>query len=61
MTGSSRMGFLDKMISKAVITGLNNDMNLKLDQNGRNDLRDWDKIREFTYKFTKIIAMYSEK
>jgi len=53
MTSSSRMGFLDKMISKAVIAGLNNDLNLNLDLNGRNDLRDWEKIREFTNKFIK--------
>ena len=54
MSSSSRMGFLDKIISKTVITGLNNDLKLNLDMNGRNDLRDWEKIREFTNKFIKI-------
>lgn len=58
MSGSSRMGFLDKIISKTVITGLNNDLNLNLDMNGRNDLRDWDKIKQFTEKFINILNMF---
>ena len=60
MTGNSRMGFLDKMISKTVITGLNNDLNLNLDPDGRNDLRDWDKIKEFTEKFVLLLSLNSE-
>ena len=55
MSSSSKMGFIDKIISKTVITGLNKDLNLNLDMNGRNDLRDWEKIREFTNKFIEII------
>ena len=60
MTGSSRMGFLDKMISKTVITGLNNDLNLYLDPDGRNDLRDWDEIKRFTGEFVDIIREASD-
>ena len=55
MTGSSRMGFLDKMISKTVITGLNNDLNLNLDPDGRNELREWDEIKRFIGEFVDII------
>jgi len=47
----SRMGFLDKRIAQSVMVGLSNDLGLELDMKGRNDLRDWDGIRDYAHRF----------
>jgi menaquinone-dependent protoporphyrinogen IX oxidase len=51
MGPGSRMGFLDKKIAQSVMLGLSKDLGLELDMKGRNDLRDWDRIREFAHRF----------
>jgi menaquinone-dependent protoporphyrinogen IX oxidase len=49
----SRMGFLDKRIAKTVMAGLSKDKGMEFDTEGRNDLRDWDRIREFAHRFAE--------
>jgi menaquinone-dependent protoporphyrinogen oxidase len=51
----SRMGFLDKKIAQSVMVGLSEEKGLELDMKGRNDLRDWDRIREFAYRFAESL------
>jgi menaquinone-dependent protoporphyrinogen oxidase len=51
----SRMGFLDRRIAQTVMVGLSNDFGLEFDMKGRNDLRDWDRIREFAYRFAESL------
>ncbi len=51
----SRMGFLDKKISQSVMLGLSNEQGLELDMKGRNDLRDWDRVKEFAYRFAESL------
>lgn len=49
----SRMGFLDRRIAKTVVLGRSKDKEMELDVEGRNDLRDWDRIREFAHSFAE--------
>ena len=51
----SRMGFLDKRIAQTVMAGLSGELGLELDMRGRNDLRDWDRIRYFAHRFAKSL------
>ena len=52
---ASRMGFLNKKISQSVMLGLSNEQGLELDMKGRNDLRDWDRVKEFAYRFAESL------
>jgi len=47
----SRMGFLDRKIAQSVMLGLSKEHGMELDMKGRNDLRDWDRIRDFAHRF----------
>jgi menaquinone-dependent protoporphyrinogen oxidase len=51
----SRMGFLDKRIAKTVMAGLSKDKGMEFDTEGRNDLRDWDRIRGFAHRFAESL------
>jgi len=51
----SRMGFLDKKIAQSVMLGLSKDQGMELDPKGRNDLRDWDKVRDFAHRFIETL------
>ena len=51
----SRMGFLDRKIAGAAMAGLSKDLGLEFDMKGRNDLRDWDKIRDFAHRFVESL------
>jgi menaquinone-dependent protoporphyrinogen oxidase len=51
----SRMGFLDKKIAQSVMLGLSNEHGMELDMKGRNDLRDWDSVKEFAFRFAKSL------
>jgi len=51
----SRMGFLDKKIAQSVMLGLSKEKGLELDIKGRNDLRDWDRIRDFAHRFAESL------
>ena len=46
----SRMGFLDRRIAGTVMVGLSGELGLELDMEGRNDLRDWDGMRDFAHR-----------
>ena len=37
------------------MVGLSNDLGLEFDMRGRNDLRDWDRIREFAHRFAESL------
>jgi len=51
----SRMGFLDRKIAQSVMLGLSKDHGMEIDMKGRNDLRDWDKIRDFAHRFAESL------
>ena len=51
----SRMGFLDRKIAQSVMLGLSKEKGLELDMKGRNDLRDWDRIRDFAHRFAESL------
>ncbi|MBL7168975.1 hypothetical protein ISS40_09885 [Candidatus Bathyarchaeota archaeon] len=51
----SKMGFIDRKIAGAAMAGLSKDKGLEFDAGGRNDLRDWGRIREFTRRFAESL------
>jgi len=55
MGPGSRMGFLDKRMTEMVIMGLSKEKGLGLDEKGRNDLRDWDRVRGFAHRFAESL------
>lgn len=54
-SNTSRLNFLQKATLKIAAKGLLKSKKVKIDFNGRNDLRDWYKIREFAKKFAEIV------
>jgi menaquinone-dependent protoporphyrinogen IX oxidase len=52
----SRKGFLDKRIAGSVLMGLSNERGMEFDAKGRNDFRDWDKIRDFAHRFAESLS-----
>jgi menaquinone-dependent protoporphyrinogen oxidase len=55
MGEGSRMGFLDRRIARTVMVGLFEELGLELDMGGRNDLRDWDRIRDFAHRVAESL------
>lgn len=51
----SKVGKLGQLALKAAALGRSNDKGLEIDKNGRNDFRDWDKIRSFAESFADIL------
>jgi menaquinone-dependent protoporphyrinogen IX oxidase len=51
----SRMGFLDKKIAQSVMLGLSKEHGMEIDMKGRNDLRDWDRVKEFAHMFAESL------
>ena len=51
----SRMGFLDKKIAQSVMLGLSKEHGMELNMKGRNDFRDWDRIRDFAHRFAESL------
>ena len=51
----SRMGFLDRKIAQSVMLGLSNEHGMELDMKGRNDLRDWDRVKDFALRFAESL------
>ena len=49
------MGFLDRRIAGTVMLGLSEEQGLELDMKGRNDLRDWDRVRESARRFAESL------
>ncbi len=52
---SSRMGGLDKRMLKMAAKGMSKEFDMKIDEKGRNDFRDWNQIRSFAEKFAKLV------
>ncbi len=52
----SRMGFLDKKVAQSVMLGLSKEHGMEIDMKGRNDLRDWDKVRAFAHRFAESLG-----
>lgn len=50
---SSKMSGMDKRMLKMAAKGMSKVFGIQFDENGRNDFRDWDQIREFTEKFAE--------
>ena len=55
MGPGSRMGFLDKRIAQTVMLGLSEEKGMEFDADGRNDLRDWGRIKEFARSFAESL------
>ncbi len=51
----SKMGKINKSILKLAAKGMSNDTGIEINFEGRNDLRDWDKIRNFAEKFAMLL------
>jgi len=49
------MGFMDRRIAQTVMVGLSEELGLELDTRGRNDLGDWDRIRDFAHRFAESL------
>jgi menaquinone-dependent protoporphyrinogen oxidase len=56
MGPGSRMGFLDRKIAQSVMLGLSKDKGLEFVPDGRNDLRDWGRVREFARSFVEALG-----
>ncbi|MEM2958889.1 MAG: flavodoxin domain-containing protein [Candidatus Jordarchaeaceae archaeon] len=52
---SSRMGGLDKRMLKMAAKGMSKEFDMKIDEKGRNDFRDWNQIRSFAEKFAELL------
>jgi menaquinone-dependent protoporphyrinogen IX oxidase len=51
----SKMGFVDKKMLKLAAKGIAKETGIEFDEKGRNDLRDWDEIREFAGRFAQLM------
>ncbi len=55
LSENSTMGKATKSIMKAAAKGMQEDMGLEFDKEGRNDFRDWDRITKFAEEFAGIL------
>lgn len=53
--GGSRMGFMDKKVAQSVMLVLSNEHGMEIDMKGRNDLRNWDSVRDFAHRFAESL------
>jgi menaquinone-dependent protoporphyrinogen IX oxidase len=51
----SRIGFLDRKVAQTVMSKESEKTGIELDMDGRNDLRDWERIREFARRFAELL------
>jgi len=51
----SKIGFLDKKVAQTVMSKESEKTGIELDMDGRNDLRDWERIREFSRRFAELL------
>lgn len=51
----SKLGLFSKGILKSLAKGMAEDKGIKIDFKGRNDLRDWNAMRDFARKFAKMV------
>lgn len=52
---NSNLGKLNKGILKLAAKGISEETGIEIDQNGFNDLRDWEQIKDFAKKFFNMI------
>jgi menaquinone-dependent protoporphyrinogen oxidase len=52
---SSRMGGFSKRMMKMGVKQMSKDYGIKIDENGKLDLRDWDQIQNFAGKFAAMV------
>jgi menaquinone-dependent protoporphyrinogen oxidase len=55
LSESSRMGSLTKKMIKMGIKEMSEETGIELDENARNDLRNWDQIQDFVEKFAELV------
>lgn len=51
----SKLGFLDKKMLKLAAKGIAKDTGIEFNEKGRNDLRDWEEIRQFAKSFAQLM------
>jgi len=51
----SKVGRINKSLLKLAAKGISNETGIEFNFEGRNDLRDWDKIRNFAEKFAMLL------
>ncbi len=52
---SSRLGFLDKQILRMAARGISEETGIKIQEDRRNDLRDWNQIQRFAEKYARLV------
>ena len=57
---NSNVGRAGKSVLKLVALGFSKEFNIEIDMEGRNDFRDWEKIRNFTKNYVKILKEAKE-
>ena len=55
LSNSSKMGFLMKKMIKMAMKEITEETGIELNENARNDLRNWDQIRDFAEKFAGLV------
>jgi menaquinone-dependent protoporphyrinogen oxidase len=56
-----KMGFLEKRAVKSLMEGVEKAKGIKIDWNGKNDLRDKKQIRTFAKNFASLVVQHSKK
>lgn len=56
LSESSQMGFMDKKMLKMAAKGMQEEKGITIDENARNDFRDWDQIRGFAEQFAALVG-----
>lgn len=49
------MGFMDNKVAQSVMLVLSNEHGMEIDMKGRNDLRNWDSVRDFAHRFAESL------
>ncbi len=52
---TSRMNFLEKKMFKSAVKASQKEGGMTIDENGKNDLRNWDQIRRFAEEFAALM------
>ncbi|KYK36866.1 MAG: hypothetical protein AYK19_00815 [Theionarchaea archaeon DG-70-1] len=55
LSKSSRMGFLDKKMLKMAAKQMQEEKGVRIEENEKNDLRDWDQIQRFAGEFAALV------
>jgi menaquinone-dependent protoporphyrinogen oxidase len=55
LSESSPLGVVDRKMLKLAAKGMTEDMGITIEDNAKNDFRDWDRIRQFAEKFAALV------